>query len=387
MESQRGSLETIASKRIFVALIGLAMITVGAPILTGADSEDYSLFVSVDDTKVTIVSGNFSVAVTRNWPRVIFKHEVDPFSPFFEVSYSRMYVHNDSDCDGVFDHGEANLTVFLDSNHVEWNITAINQGFTDELGEYASFGMRSSLNAYAVGDNETLVRSRWANMTFWFSIAELPVQYECSRGNYIVDGGTQLRMNFTLSVREGIETGCLVMEQFLQGGASTNMFRLFESNVDGLTEVREALATVDERLLGDNYSHGFNCTSDVMQKIQFAKEDGIVQAFYLWGSDAVVEAAENRSTRLVNSSYFTTGNGMMLHSILPVDNVTTEVSHEYSTGIYESGFVGSVRDWLKEESALVSMLVIATVAIVVSAVVWRRKRREPYDEDLEEDDD
>jgi hypothetical protein len=144
---------------------------------------------------------------------------------------------------------------------------------------------------------------------------------------------------------------------------------------------------VDERLLGDNYSHGFNCTSDVMQKIQFAKEDGIVQAFYLWGSDAVVEAAENRSTRLVNSSYFTTGNGMMLHSILPVDNVTTEVSHEYSTGIYESGFVGSVRDWLKEESALVSMLVIATVAIVVSAVVWRRKRREPYDEDLEEDDD
>lgn len=387
MESQRDSLETIASKRIFVALIGLTMITVGVPNLATGDSEDYNLFVSVDDTKVTLVSGNFSVAVTRDWPRVIFKHEVDPFSPYFEVSYPRMYVHNDSDCDGIFDHDEADLTVFLDSNHVEWNLSAIDQGFTDELGEYASFGMRSSLNAYTVGDNETLVKSRWANMTFWFFIAELPVQYGSSRGDYIVDGGTQLRMNFTLSVRKGVETGCLVMEQFLQGGASTNMFHLFESNVDGLTEVKETLATVDERVLVDNYSHSFNCTENAMQKIQFAKEDGIVQAFYLWGSDALVEASENRSARPVNSSYFTTGNGMMLHSILPIDNITTEVSHEYSTGIYESGFVGSVRDWLKEESALVSILLIAAVAIGATAVAWRRKQREPRGEDTEKDDD
>ena len=135
MERQRGTLAIIASKKIFVALIGFTITIAGSPALMSADSEDHQLFVSIDDTKVTIVSGNFSVAVTRDWPRVIFKHDIDPFSPHFEVSYPRMHFHNGSNLEGAFDNGEANLTMFLDSNHVSWNVTAIDQGYTEDFGE------------------------------------------------------------------------------------------------------------------------------------------------------------------------------------------------------------------------------------------------------------
>ena len=382
---QRGTLETVASKKVFVAAICLSLFIVSLPLPAVAASEDYTLFVGVDDKKVTLLSGNFSVRVTTDWPRVIFWHELDPFSPSFEISYPRIYVHNDSDCDGMYDSGEAGLTVFLDSNHVEWNLTDIVQGFSKGCGEYASFGMRASLNAYFVGENETLVWSDWANMTFWFFIAQLPVEYENTRGAYVVEGGTQLRMNFTLSISEDVDADCLVLEQFLQGGASTNTFHLYQSNVDGGTDVCEVLATVDERLTGENYSHEFNVTSSPMQKVQFAKEDGVVQAFYLWSSDAVTATGVESAARVVNSSYFTTGNGMMLHSLLPIGNATSGVSHEYSTGIYESGFVGGVRDWLKEESVIVSVLILAAIAVSVALLLMRRRMKKSEGDDSEPD--
>lgn len=380
-------METVASKKIFVAVIGIAMITVTLSVLAGAKSEEYTLFVSVDETKVTLISGNFSVFITRDWPRVIFKHEVDPFSPHFEIGFPRMYLHNDSDCDGMYEEGEASLAVFLDSNHVRWNFTSIDQGFTEEFGEFASFGMRSSLNAYRVGENETLVKPAWANMTFWFFIAELPVQYENVRGSYVVDGETQLRMNFSLSFNDDVDTSHLVLEQFLQGGGSTNTFHLFETADDGQIEVNDALATIDERLLGSNYSHRFNCTTDPMQKIQFAKEDGVVQAFYAWGSDVLVEASCNCSAHGVNASYYTTGNGMMLHSILPLGNLTAAMSQDYSVGIHESGFVGSVRDWLKEESSVALLVATVAVAVGVTVLSWRRRHRDTDTDDPDDGED
>ncbi len=380
-------METVASKSVFVAAVCLSLVIACLPVFVEADSEDYMLFVSVDDKKVTILSGNFSVRVTTEWPRVIFWHEVDPFSPSFEVSYPRMYMHNDSDRDGVFDSGEAGLTVFLDSNHVEWNLTNIVQGFSEECGEYAYFGMRSSLNAYFVGENETLVESDWANMTFWFFIAELPIEYQNSMGGYVVAGMTQLRMNFTLSINKNLTMDNLVLEQFLQGGASTSVFHLYESTAEGDTEVNKITSTVDERLLEDNCSHMFNGTASPMQKVQFAKEDGVVQAFYLWSSDALLGTCENYSAYLVNSSYFTTGNGMMLHSLLPVGNGTTEVSHVCSTGIYESGFVGGVKDWLREESVIASIMLATAVAIFVALWVWRRRLRKSQPEDSKADEE
>lgn len=380
-------METVTSKRVFAAAACLSLVIGCLPVFAAADSEDYMLFVSVDDKKVTILSGNFSVRVTTDWPRVIFWHEVDPFSPSFEVSYPRMYMHNDSDRDGVFDNGEADLTVFLDSNHVEWDLTNITQGFSEEWGEYAYFGMRSSLNAYLVGENETLVETNWANMTFWFFIAEFPIEYQNSMGGYVVEGMTQLRMNFTLSFNKNVRMDNLVIEQFLQGGASTSVFHLYESTADGDTEVREVSSTVDERLLDDNCSHAFNDTTSPMQKVQFAKEDGVVQAFYLWSSDALLGTSEDNSAYLVNSSYFTTGNGMVLHSLLPVDNDTTEASHVCSTGIYESGFVGGVKEWLREDSVIASILLATAVVIGLTLWVWRRRLRQSRPEDSKADEE
>ena len=364
-----------APKSAFVALALTMIFVVGSSGAEGSDPEEYDLFVSIDEAKVCIISGNFSVAITRDWPRVIFKHEEDPFSPTFEVSCPRMYVHNDTNGDGLFTLSETALTVFLDSNHVSWNLTDIDQGYSHELGEYATFGMRSELNAYSVGENETLVMASWARLSFWYSISEKSVDHENSLGRYTVDGGTQLRVNFSLSIDSCTDMNALVLEQFLQGGGSTNMFHLMESEGD-YVYVTEISATVDERVDGEDFSHGYAATSEPVQEINFAKEDGSVQALYRWGSEALVDIGVNTSALPLNSSYFTTGNGMMLHSQIAVDNCTTQVSHESIIGLVESGFVGSVTDWMREYSWPMALLicVIACLA-VLSLLRWRRRRQ------------
>ena len=361
-------------KSIFVAL---ALVIVSAAGSSGAkddDSEEYDLFVSVDDTKVCVISGNFSVAITLDWPRVIFKHEEDPFSPTFEVSCPRMYVYNDTDGDGLFGLPETVLTVFLDSNHVSWNLTDIDQGYNHELGEYVVFGMRSELNTYSVGENETLVTPGWASLSFWYSISEEPVEHMNSRGTYTVDGGTQLRVNFSLIIHECIEMNALVFEQFLQGGGSTNMFHLVESDGDD-DYVTKISATIDERVDGEDYSQDYAATSEPFQEIRFAKEDGSVQALYRWGSEASVDIGANTSTPDLNSSYFTTGNGMMLHSQIVLDNCTNQIDHDSVIGLVESGFVGSVTDWMREYSWSIALLSCVIAALVILSLLRWMKRR------------
>ena len=338
-------------------------------------SEDYSLSVNESDTVVSFISGNFSVAITSDWPRMIFRHEEDPFSPTFEVSCPRLYAHNDSDGDGMFDPSEAVLTIFLDSNHIEWNRTPLSQGYSDELGEYAYFGMRAELNAYIVGENETLARSKWANMSFWFSISEKSVEYENARGIYVVEGATQLRMNYSLDVRDWIDQNAIVLEQFLQGGGSTNMFHLVEEE-DGVTFVTEIPGTVDERESGEDYNHKLEEISGPMREILFAKEDGTVQAFYSWCSEVAALIAGNRSSMGMNSTYFTTGTGMMLHSQIMMDNRTSQIGHESCIGIYESGFVGSMSDWLREYSwPLLAVCCVVAALASFPLLRWRKRRR------------
>lgn len=369
-------------KSIFVAIAFIVMTIVTFSESGNGDSEDYSLFVSIDDAKVCFISGNFSVAITRDWPRVIFKHEDDPFSPTFEVSCPRMYAHNDTNDDGLFDLSEAALTVFLDSNHVEWNMTSIDQGYSSELGEYAAFGMRSELNAYLVEENETLVRSDWANLSFWFSISERSVEYANSRGSYVIEGGTQLRMNFSLTVNDCIEMDALVLEQFLQGGGSTNMFHLIESTGGDETCVTNISGALDEREFEEDFAHEFSSTSEPTQEILFAKEDGVVQAFYRWSSEVVADCEGNTSALDLNSSYFTTGNGMMLHSGIAIDNCTKRVDHESSVGLFESGFVGSMSDWIRKYSWSVLLICsVAVVLILLSLMLHRRRGRSRGDDD------
>ncbi len=362
-------------KRLFVAFACLIVTTVAFSGMGVGDDEEYNLFVSIDDAKVCFISGNFSVAVTRDWPRVIFKHEADPFSPTFEVSCPRMYAHNDTDGDGLFDLDEAILTMFLDSNHVEWEMTPIVQNYSSEFGGYASFGMRTELNAYVVDENETLVMSDWAHLSFWFSITEKSVEYANSNGTYEVGGGTQLRMNFSLFINDCIDADGLVLSQFLQGGASTSMFTLLESDGEDQTVPTIISGTVDERELDAAYPHEFRATSYPTQEILFSKEDGVDQAYYYWGSEAQAVNGDNSTVVDIDSSYYTTGNGMMLHSIFCIDNSTTQLDYESSTGIFESGFIGGVRDWIREYSEPLMLFCVVTASLIAVGLVLRQRRK------------
>ena len=359
--------------KILAASVSLAVL-VSAMQVSGEDSDDgYELHASIDDAKISLLSGNFSVAITRDWPRVIFKHEADPFSPTFEVSCPRMYVFNDTDGDGLFDLDEASLTVFLDSNHVTWNVSAFDQDSDETSGEFALIEMVSSIHAYEVGENETMAIQDWAELSFSFFLAEMPVEYDCSGGTYVIDGKTEMRMSFTLRPNLCLDSDGVVLEQFLQGGGSTNMFHLIEGSEDGDNVTTQISALVDERELGEDYCHEFKGTSDPMQKIHFAKEDEVVNAFYFWESGAELVDNGTNSFGRVNSSYYTTGAGMVLHSILPVGNCTTELTHDSMMGIFESGFVGGVSDWIREY--LVSFVVLCCVIALILLTVLIRRRR------------
>ena len=362
-----------ASKRILAASLGLAMLIASTMVSSGADAEEYELSVSIDDAKINLHSGNFSVAITRDWPRVIFKHELDPFSPTFEVSCPRMYLFNDTDGDGIFDPPEAEFTVFLDSNHVNWNLSAFEQDYSSQYGQYVVVGMNAFVHAYVVGENETLVVSDWALLSFWFFLAEESVVCECPGGTYVIDGKTQMRMNFTLRLNDYLDVDGVVLEQMLQGGGSTNMFQLVEGFPIGGTTTTGISALVDEREVEADYAHEFRETSDLVQKTRFAKEDGVVQAFYFWETEAMMDGEASNAAALVNSSYFTTGAGMMLHSILPMDNHTTMVSHGSTMGIYESGFIGSVSDWIREY--IIAFVIVCGVIVVVSLTLAARRLR------------
>jgi hypothetical protein len=371
-------------KRVLAASLCLAMLVMSFSANRSAADDDYELYVSVDYAKVSLISGNFSVAITRDWPRVIFKHEFDPFSPTFEVSCPKMHLFNDTNENGIFDPSESVFTVFLDSNHVDWNLTTFDQGYSDNDGRYAVVGMDASIHAYEVGDNETLVAPDWARLSYWFFLAENPVTYECSGGTYVIDGKTEMRMNFTLHLNYRLEADGIVFEQKLQGGASTNVFHLAEGLMSGGTIWTEVSALVDERVEEGDYSNEFHEASDPVQKVRFAKEDGVVQAFYFWETNAVMSCPDSNATALVNSSYFTTGAGMTLHSILPANNSTTMVSHSSMIGIYESGFIGSVRDWILEYIVAFTAACIVVALVSLILIVRRVRRRSlPPDEEPE----
>ncbi|HIH00848.1 TPA: hypothetical protein HA259_01980 [Thermoplasmata archaeon] len=304
---------------------------------------------------------------------MIFKHETDPFSPTFEVSCPRMYVYNDTDGDSLFDLDEASLTVFLDSNHVTWNVSAFEKDFDEGRGEFALVEMVSSIHAYVVGENETMAVQDWAELSFSFFLAEMPVEYDCSGGTYVIDGKTEMRMSFTLRPNVYLDSDGVVLEQFLQGGGSTNMFHLIEGSEDGGNVTTKISALVDERESGEDYCHELNETTDVMQKIHFAKEDEVVNAFYFWESRAELVNNGTDSVGCVNSSYFTTGAGMLLHSVLPVSNCTTELTHDSTMGIFESGFVGGVSDWIREYIVPFVVLCCA-IALISLTLVYRRRR-------------
>ena len=338
------------------------------------EQDDYAMFVNVDDTKVSIVSGNLTVAVTRDWPRVVFQHSVDPFSPTFDIGFPKLYLFNDTDGDGRFCRSEAVYTVFLDSNHVEWNLSSVESGFTYEEGKFVVFSMSAQADAYnSTLDAPPSVES-WANMTFWFRLTENEVGYETPVGVHVVPGKTSLFVNMSVDVTNRTETQCLAVERFVQGGAMTNMFHLLEDGPQGAVAASLS-ARVDESLEGEDFTRPLNGTTSHVQCIDLAKEDGTVQAYYQWGS-AALDSSGNQSVVAVNSSCYTTGVGLILHSALQLSNGTLSFTLDSSLGIVESGFVGSMTDWLKDNSLAVAVTGTVVVAcLVIGFHILLRRRR------------
>ncbi len=347
------------------------------PLSSGDDEQDeYAMFVSVDETKVSVISGNLTLAVPRDsWPRLVFWHTVDPFSPTFDIGFPEIHLFNDTDLDGRFDQSEGVYTAYLDPNHAEWNLSPVESGFTSDLGEFVLFSMSALVDAY----NETLdappVVDSWANVTFWFRLAENDVEYENPAGTHTVSGKTEVFVNMTMEVVNGTDFGCVAIERSLQGGGTANMFHVVEDGPG--SEVTAVLsARVDQSVDGENITMPLNQTDSSTQCVDIAHEDGTVQAFYHWGSAALDLSGEGRAMEL-NSSCFTTGTGLMLHSVLSLSNGTLSFSLDSSAGIEESGFVGSVTDWVKEVGlALAIAVAAAAVAVVIALHVFMRRRRQ-----------
>ncbi|MGD9962547.1 MAG: hypothetical protein AB7S97_01400 [Thermoplasmata archaeon] len=373
--------------RVLAVVCAAAIVLSCLVLLPNGDSEqeEYAMFVSVDETKVSVISGNLTLAITHDsWPRMVFWHTVDPFSPTFDVGFPKIHLFNDSDLDGRFRPSEAVYAVYLDSNHAEWNLSSVESGVSPDLGEFVVFSMSAVVDAY----NETLdappIVESWANVTFWFRLAENDLEYENPAGPHTVFGKTEVFVNMTLEVMNKTELGCVAIERFLQGGGAAYMFHVLE---DGPGEEITAVlsARVDQSVEGENVTLPLNQTDHPTQCVDIAHENGTVQAFYHWGS-AAVDLSGGQPSLALNSSCYTTGTGLVLHSVLPLSNGTLAFSLDSSVGIDESGFVGDVTDWMKEIGlalAVAAAAAVATVAIGLHVVLRRRRLRRGEPEEKE----
>lgn len=365
----------MASGRLPAVVCALAFLSSCVlPLVAADDGDGYAIFVSVDETKVSIVSGNLTVAVTRDWPRMVFWHSVDPFSPTFEVGFPKMYLFNDTDGDGRFCRSEAVYTVYLDSNHVEWSLSSTSPGSDAVLGESVAFSMSARADAYNSTLDAPPAIESWANITFWFQVAENTIECDAPAGSYLVAGKISMLVSMSVEVTNRTALGALAVERFLQGGGTTNMFEVREDGPSG--DVSTILSgRIDESIGDGNFTRLMNGTDSVLQSIDFAKDDRTVQAVHSWGSEAWDTGVAASGIRL-NSSCFTTGAGLMLHTVVPLSNGTVAFSHDSSVSIVEEGFVGAMTDWIKEHSLALSLVgaAVAVVSVFALHVVLRRRR-------------
>jgi hypothetical protein len=343
--------------------------------------EQHFLDYSEDNFKVAFVSGNLTAAVTHDWPRVVFRHTTDPFSPTFEVGMPRIYLFNDSNADGMFTNSEIKYVSYLDENHVLWNVTPVEFLNDTVAGEYAHFRMNATLDLYLGLDNETVSVPEWANITFWFRISERNLTISNSQGSYVVKGGTDVSLNYTLNVSKSMNLTGIVVEQLLQGGGSAFMFILKQRGSHSDVVDRMVSSRFDERVYGSNFTNDFLATSLAEQDISFAKEDGTVKAYYRWDSVPSFNSSGNESAALIRCSFLTTGTGMILHSAFLISNATGTLFQEASLGIDESAFTAKITDWMKENAVAIALFVGSIAAIVAVAALFVRHRKHSKDKD------
>ena len=329
---------------------------------------------------VVFISDNLTATVVKDLPQVVFKHSSDPVAPSFTIRLPFLYLYNDTDNDGVFSSSEAVYTASLDSHYnVAWNMTTVEFATGPVSGEYAQLRMAATLSLYDQPTDTVPSIDDWANITFWFQITENPVTYSNSYGSYTVAGRTEMRMNFTLDILKKLNFSGLAVEHLLKAGGSTNMFQIREtSNADGWA-MTTVSSRVDEGQYGLNVTHRLNQTSLPVQDINFAKEDGTIQAFYHYSSEPLMRTSGDYQPVAMNSSYYTTGTGMMLYVSYAFSNDTASISQDSVLGIDENGFAGRVRDWLKENLPMIMVVsgsIVAVVALALLASMVLRLRRQ-----------
>jgi hypothetical protein len=359
-------------------IVLLMSFSLGCP-LASARQEDQFLDFFEDNFKVSFISENLTAAATYAWPRVVFYHTTDLLSPNFEVGFPLFHPFNDTNGDGVFSKSEALYYGYLDAHHnVTWTHwpTAIHE--YPDGSDYALFTMNASLSLYSGPDEVFPEIESWANVTFNFVITETPVQSQNSLGSYLVDGKIAMRVNFTLDIEKPINATGLAVEHFLKGGGSTYMFHLKEDTPLGIS-LTNVSSREDETVNGPEFTHVMNQTSLPYQQIQFAKDDGTVQAYFRYDSEPKTVIGGVAQEARMNSSYYATGDGLVLHTAFSFSNETESLSYESHLGLDESGFISSVEDWLERNLPMILIVVgsfITIVACTMFVMILRKHKAE-----------
>jgi len=361
-----------------LCVVSFALLPVGT-----ARASDEQHFLDFTDYSfgVVFISGNLTATVTKGLPQVVFKHSTDPVAPSFTIRLPFIYLFNDTNNDSVFSRSEAVYTASLDSHYdVAWNMSAVEFANGSASGEYARLRMAATLSLYDQPTDSVPSIDDWANITFWFQITEDSVAYSNSYGSYTVVGRTAMRMNFTLDILKELDFGGLAVEHLLKAGGSTNTFQIREASNAGGWAMTNVSSRVNEEQYGLNFTHRLNQTSLPDQGINFAQEDGTIQAFYHYSSEPLVRTSSGYHPVAMNSSYYTTGTGMMLYVSYAFSNDTVSISHDTYLGIDENGFAGRVRDWLRENLPMImivsgSIVAVISLAILASMVVRRHQSK------------
>ncbi len=346
---------------------------------SAADDEEHFLDYSEDNFKVVFISGNFTAAVTHDWPMVVFQHTTNLFAPTFEVGLPAFYLFNDTNGDGVFSRSEAAYISYMDAHHnVTWNNSGVAFMNATAPGEYAEVVKNATLSLYATPDDLEAAVVGWANVTFRFTITENAVQYANSHGTYAVRGKTELRMSFLLEILKPVNQTFMALEQLLKGGGSNYMFLIQEDSGGDAPNTTWVSSREDDTVYGENFTRRLNQTDLPCQQIEFAKDDGTVQAFYNYSSEPLSGTFRQQLHTPMNSSFYTTGSGMILHTAYALTNDTKNVAHESSLGIDEAGFVSRVRDWFEKNLPLILVFsgsVAAAISLTILVYMIRKYRK------------
>lgn len=357
-------------------------------------AEEYVLSISPYNYGVVFISGNLTATATYDWPRVVFQHSYEYFWPVFEVGFPRIFLFNDTDADGRYDANETLCKGYLDKYHTTWSIVEPVVAVDPALGQYAEFGMRSTISLYDDPGNMTAVVNDWGNITFWFRVVENGEVFGNSAGYFVVQGKIEMRLNVTIEILNKTLCSGLAMEQVLKGGGTTEMFILRELNSTGQENLTMVSSRVDETVEGLNVTHDLKETLQPRQEARFAKDDWVARAFYFWNSEVnLTEADGLQHCKPVNSTYYTTGTGLLLQSFYPCCDNTTVLTTDMSLGLFDQVNETTATDWIKENLAVLSVAAVSVALVVIlSAVTIRRRRRaraveqqkQPEDEPEEE---